>query len=281
MRQARTIPAQPQPAVARVQHWMSGDPVAVRDDASVLKALDLMVKRGLHRLPVLDRERRVVGVLSVEDLRGAFPWDLSFERPLGPAERSKLLDRRVDELMTWSPLTVEPGTPLEQAASCLSEQRVGCLPVVDGNGRLVGFFSEVDALRALRALIEGKAPRTTRVRGMRALVEELRAQRQRLVRELARWQGAERALSADIREEPRDAADRGSDEDEVARIGLFCDGAARQLRAVEAALERADRGRFGICERCESRIRASRLRTVPETALCARCARAGPQVASA
>jgi RNA polymerase-binding transcription factor DksA len=49
--------------------------------------------------------------------------------------------------------------------------------------------------------------------------------------------------------------------------------AARRLRAIELALERAQHGRFGICERCQGRIPVTRLRAVPEATQCIRCAR--------
>ena len=49
-----------------VKPWMTGDPVSVEPDASALEALDLMVDRGIRHLPVLDAQRRVVGVLAVD-----------------------------------------------------------------------------------------------------------------------------------------------------------------------------------------------------------------------
>ena len=99
------------------------------------------------------------------------------------------------------------------------------------------------------------------------------AERGRLVEQLAQWQAEERALSADIREEPRDSADRAADERGVAVLEPLAERAARRLRAIELALDRAEHGRLGICERCQGRIPATRLRAVPEATLCVRCAR--------
>jgi CBS domain-containing protein len=252
---------------------MTGEPVAVRGDRSALDAFDLMVERGIRHLPVVAEGQRVVGILSIDDLRAGFPFDLSPKRPLGPVERYELLDRSVDEVMTWAPQTVHPDAPLEEAVRCLSENRIGCLPVVDEAGRLVGLLSETDALRALAAALRGEAAPAGPASVGQGLVDELWAERRRLVSQLERWQEAERVLSADIREEPRDSADRAIDEREVARLEPISERASRRLRAIEVALERAERGRFGICERCQGRIPATRLRAIPETTLCVRCVR--------
>jgi CBS domain-containing protein len=256
---------------------MTRDPVTVSDDVAALEAFDQMVERGIRHLPVVDGGRRVIGVLSIDDLRGAFPFDVSTKRPLGPQERSQALDYRVSDAMTWAPQTVRADTSLEQAARCLAEHRIGCLPVVDEDERLVGILSETDALRALDALLRHEAPPATEYTGdTDSLVDTLWAERGRLVEQLAKWQDAERALSADIRGEPRDSADRAADERDIAALEPISERAAWRLRAIELALERAEHGRLGICERCQGRIPSTRLRAVPEATLCIRCARIAP-----
>jgi len=262
---------------SQVRDWMTHKPVSVREDVAALEALDLMVEQGIRHLPVLDAGNRVIGILSIDDLRGAFPFDVNPKRPLGPLERSQALDYRVSDAMTWAPQTAHADTSLEQAARCLSENRIGCLPVVDEDERLMGILSETDALRALDALLRREAPPATeRTEDTDSPVDALWAERGRLVEQLAKWQDAERALSADIHDEPRDSADRAADERDVAALEPICKRAARRLRAIELALERAEHGRFGICERCQGRIPATRLRAVPEATLCMRCARVAP-----
>ncbi|MFO7573441.1 MAG: CBS domain-containing protein [Gaiellaceae bacterium] len=51
---------------------------------------------------------------------------------------------KVAELMTPHVLTVEPDTPLRDAAALLAENRISGLPVVDVDGRVVGVLSEAD-----------------------------------------------------------------------------------------------------------------------------------------
>ena len=259
----------------RVRDWMTGKPTTVSGDTGAAEALDLMVERGIRHLPVLAAEGELIGILSIDDLRAALPFDVSQNRGLDPLERHRLRDFRVPDAMTWAPLTVQPNTSLEEAARTLSKHRIGCLPVVETHGELVGILSETDALRALDALLRKEAPPSAdRTGDSESLTDALWSEHQRLVEQLAKWQAEERELSADIREEPRDSADRDADEGGVAYLESLSARAARRLRAIELALDRAKHGRFGICERCQGRIPVTRLRAVPEATLCIRCAAA-------
>jgi CBS domain-containing protein/RNA polymerase-binding transcription factor DksA len=265
----------------QVLDWMSSDPVSVSENASALEAFDLVVEHGIRHLPVLDARERVIGILSIDDLRAAFPFEVSPRRPLDPSERQQALDHRVCDVMSWAPLTVHPGDPLEVAARRLASHRIGCLPVVNEEQKLIGILSETDALRALAVFLHGAAAGPDGEQGGDGFVAALLAERERIVEQLARWQEAERALSADIREEPRDSAERAADEGGVAALEPLSERAALRLRAIDHALERAEQGRFGICERCQGRIPATRLRAVPEATLCLRCARSSAGATSA
>jgi RNA polymerase-binding transcription factor DksA len=136
--------------------------------------------------------------------------------------------------------------------------------VVEPQGELVGILSETDALRALASLLSRETHPSAAAPGAdEGLVDALRSERKRLAEQLARWQEAERTLSADPGQDPSSAA----------VLEPLSARAARRLRAIELALDRAERGRFGICERCHGHIPATRLRAVPEATLCMRCAR--------
>jgi len=257
---------------SRVRDWMTAEPVRLREDAAALEALDRMVDNGVRHLPVVDRRDRVIGIVSIDDLRAALPFEVNLARPPGPSERTNAGDGGVADVMTWAPRTIRGDARLEQAARELAAHRIGCLPVVDEDERLVGILSETDALRALDALLRGEE-KPDAAASRDGLLDALQAERARIAEQLARWQAAERALSADIHDEPRDAVDRAADEREVAALAPLSERAADRLRAIDSALERAKHGRFGICERCKDRIPATRLRAIPEATLCVRCAR--------
>jgi acetoin utilization protein AcuB len=68
-----------------------------------------------------------------------------------------VLDRiQVGGIMTPHPITVNPETPLKEAAALILEKKIGGLPVVDGE-ELVGMITETDLIKALMAL-EGESP---------------------------------------------------------------------------------------------------------------------------
>ena len=222
----------------RVRDWMTPDPASVREDASALEAFGQMVERDIRHLPVTDAEGRVIGLLSIDDLRGALPFDVDRKRPLDPLERGEASEYGVGDAMTWEPLTVGAGDSLAEAARCLAEHRIGCLPVVDESGRLQGILSETDALRALALGSESGAlepAQSAASHGADSLVDRLWAERERLVERMAEWEGRGLERSAE---------------------GLRT-RAARRVRAIERGLARAERGCFGICERCEGRISAT------------------------
>jgi len=251
---------------------MTHTPVTVREDGAALEALDAMVEQGIRHLPVVDDGNHVIGVLTIDDLRAAFPFDVSWKRRIDPVDREAVQDLRVSDAMTWAPHTAHPETTLEHAVRRLAENRIGCLPVVDARHQLVGILTETDALRALDAILSsGGKPATRHGEEADSVVDELWAERGRLVEQIAKWKATERALLDELRE-PGDTADRATDERAVAAIEPLSARAERRLRAIDLALERAQHGRLGICERCQGRIPRTRLRAIPEATLCMRCA---------
>ena len=134
---------------SNVKQHMTGAPIAVEADAPMLAALDLMFDHGFRHLPVIDAERRVIGVVGFSDLRAALPIPISLSAPLPSAERDELRGGLVSEVMSEAPITVGPQQPLEEAAQLMIDRRIGCLPVIDEQGRLDGILSETDLVQAL------------------------------------------------------------------------------------------------------------------------------------
>jgi CBS domain-containing protein len=86
----------------------------------------------------------LVGLLTHTDLAMSALGSLS-DLPLSQ-ERDLLQRRRVREVMVTELETAEPDTSLAEAASTLLENKIGCLPVVEGS-RLVGILTESDFVR--------------------------------------------------------------------------------------------------------------------------------------
>lgn len=121
---------------------MTRDVITVEPSATVADALDIIRSHNIRHLPVLEGSR-LVGVVTDRDLRLA----------VGPGAEPDRVD--VSDVMTGSPITTPPSTPIESAARLLIEKRIGCLPVVE-DGELVGILTETDMIRSFVELLAGR-----------------------------------------------------------------------------------------------------------------------------
>ena len=138
--------------------WQVGD-VMTREVATVgaetpyRDIVDVLVRRGISAVPVVDGFRRVLGVVSEADLLH------KVERAGNPDERRVFEGRRrrvarekadalvAKELMTAPAVTTYPESPLPAAARLMDREVVKRLPVLDDLGRLVGIVTRGDLLR--------------------------------------------------------------------------------------------------------------------------------------
>lgn len=121
-----------------VREMMRSPVTTIQAEARLQEACDLFRSRGFRHLPVLDGDR-LVGVLTDRDLRGA-------TSSLCP-EPHQLVDA-VRTAMSGPPITVDPLDPVEDAARIMRENKIGCLPVMDG-AELVGILTGMDILDTL------------------------------------------------------------------------------------------------------------------------------------
>ena len=124
-----------QSAGLTVSDVMTKAPLTIDPEAPVATAVAVMRERGLRHLPVVDDDRRLIGILSDRDLRSVVS-----ENP------------RVRDVMTWRVITVGPAAPIAQAAAMMTAERIGCLPVI-ARGRLVGIVTAHDALKVLASTL--------------------------------------------------------------------------------------------------------------------------------
>ena len=130
-----------------VQNWMTTDVVSVGPDTSLLKVGKLMKDHHIRRIPVVDDNGQVVGIISDRDVRDASP---SKATTLDMYEMHYLLaELKAKNIMTAKPITVKPTDTVEQAALIMLDNKVGGLPVVDDAGKLVGIISDHDVFKAM------------------------------------------------------------------------------------------------------------------------------------
>jgi CBS domain-containing protein len=147
----------PFPPHLTVADVMTRDIAHVQSDTPVSEIVTLLIDRALRALPVVEADRRVVGIITDGDLITRGPTDLSvdLQRALPLAERAAqvatLTDQphRAADLMTPNPVTLPANTPLAQAAAVMAARHLKRLPVVDDQGRLVGMVSRSDLLKTV------------------------------------------------------------------------------------------------------------------------------------
>jgi CBS domain-containing protein len=109
---------------------------------------NLMTLERIRHLPVLD-EGRVVGVVSQRDL-----FRSALAAALGYGEKGQTMlmrTLRVKEVMHEPAITISPEATAKEATRLMIENKIGCLPVVEGR-TLVGILTETDILRYLLSL---------------------------------------------------------------------------------------------------------------------------------
>ncbi|MFV9505606.1 MAG: CBS domain-containing protein [Oscillochloridaceae bacterium umkhey_bin13] len=123
-----------------VRDRMSAHPVTIEPESSALSALGIMQYHHLRHLPVVDPSGRVVGMLAERDL-------------LLAASRHLHAGMEVTEVMAHQVVTVNPETPLADAASLMAQHHFGSLPVIDADNIIVGIITESDLFRALADIL--------------------------------------------------------------------------------------------------------------------------------
>ncbi len=120
-----------------VEDLMTRSVIAVRPETTLDVARRALDEGRMRHLPVVDGERRVVGVLSDRDL-------------LDPRFGDAAL---VATVMSAEVQTVFNDTPAYEAAAVMLHHRFGCLPVIDTERRLIGLVTETDLLMEAHALL--------------------------------------------------------------------------------------------------------------------------------
>ena len=127
-----------------VRNRMTPNPITITPDLSIAEAMEWMKREDVRRFPVVDKDRKLVGIVTHTDLLYASP---SSATSLSMWEISYLLAQvTVKEVMTKDVITVTEDTVLEDAARLMADNKVGSLPVMR-NGVISGIITESDIFR--------------------------------------------------------------------------------------------------------------------------------------
>jgi acetoin utilization protein AcuB len=127
----------------RVRDYMTMDPVTVGPNDSLQTVIDLLRRRDIRSVPIVD-DGKLIGIITDRDVRQV--------APAYPLFRDEDEIRRYTEkltvtaAMTADPMTIAPDAPLVDAAKILETYRISSLPVAEGH-RLIGMLTVTDLLR--------------------------------------------------------------------------------------------------------------------------------------
>ena len=129
-----------------VGNVMRTELVTVPPETTLLSAQNLLEKKRINHLLVVDGEGELLGIVSDRDLKKSWA---SSATTLSKNELMYLLDQvTVFSIMTKKTIAITPGTTIERAALLMNQNRINALPVLDGK-TLVGIITSSDVITIL------------------------------------------------------------------------------------------------------------------------------------
>jgi acetoin utilization protein AcuB len=118
---------------------MSTDVVTVSPDTTILGAAKVLVKQNITGLPVVDKENRLLGIVSEKDLL-ILAYSLATK-----SYASNDSPKTVEEVMAKDVVTFDKDDPVDDVIECLMDGNFRRVPILSGD-KLVGIVSRKDLL---------------------------------------------------------------------------------------------------------------------------------------
>ena len=133
-------------AARNAEAVMTTPAITIEEDRPLFDAVDLMLSKDVKRLPVVDRNGQLTGMLSRLDIfqtvmREAPDWN-SFR-----AQNIEVKNlRTVTDILRRDTWTVSPESPIDEVIQVIDRNDIQRVAVVDADGRLLGLISDRDLL---------------------------------------------------------------------------------------------------------------------------------------
>ena len=132
-----------------VSERMSRPVITVTPETPVHDALAMFKRERIRRAPVM-QNGKLIGIVSASDLMNASPSPVT---SLSVWEMNYLISKvKVKNVMTKKVITVTKDTPIEEAARIMADNKIGGLPVMDGE-KVVGMITETDLFKVFLELM--------------------------------------------------------------------------------------------------------------------------------
>lgn len=134
-----------------ISRHMTPAPLTVEPDILISEAREILRSNRFRHLPVIDKDWRLVGMVTDRDIRSAYPSSV-----LSGEDRKRELEQvsktPVSEIMSTDLVNLLPHSTIDDALLLLEKKRVGAIPVLDEKGVIVGIFSMRDLIRAYKRI---------------------------------------------------------------------------------------------------------------------------------
>ena len=134
-----------------IHYHMTPEPISMQPEQTVAEAIDLLQLHSFRHVPVVDEEGVLKGMISDRDLRSARPSSVARSKERHFVEE-RVNNTPLSLIMTPDCCTLSPMATLDDALLLFQTRKIGALPVLDDEGRLIGMFTKGDLLKAYRSL---------------------------------------------------------------------------------------------------------------------------------
>ena len=159
---------------------MTSPVVTVEPDVGVLQAVRIMLQRRVSGLPVVDKEGRLVGIVTEGDFLRRAETGTQRRRPrwleflIGPGrlaqEYARSHGRKVSDVMTPDPITIGADAALDDVVKLMEKRQIKRVPVVRGDNKVIGIVSRANLLHALASVARVTKPTQADDAAIRALL---------------------------------------------------------------------------------------------------------------
>lgn len=128
-----------------VKLWMTSAPITINQKQTVAEAHACLQEKTIRRIPVIDDNKALIGIVSQQDIINALPSVVDGSSVGSPSFLAQ--STIIQDIMTHNPMWVAPDNPLESVAQRMRQHKIGGMPVLE-DGKLVGIITESDVFSA-------------------------------------------------------------------------------------------------------------------------------------
>ncbi|AEC52129.1 hypothetical protein PNA2_1213 [Pyrococcus sp. NA2] len=142
----------------KVEEFMTKEVITLTPEDTVAKALAVMRDHGISRIPIVDEEGKLEGLVTLHDLI------LRFIKPRFRAQAGELVGEKIPpfsmklrEAMIRGVITILPDASVREAVATMKDNNIDGLVVVDENNKVVGILTVKDLLLPISRMVEKEA----------------------------------------------------------------------------------------------------------------------------